>query len=67
MGEHKGGGGGAQSLKFWLRGANFMIQFLGETEREFENILTCLFDAQKGSNHKRVRKFRDTRPLTFVC
>ena len=54
------------SLKFWLRGvmhtseytaesnfSNFVIEYLGEIETEFENTLLCLSGAQMGSNHEK--------------
>ena len=45
--------------------SNFVIEYLGEIETEFENTLACLSGAQMGSNHakKRGRKSRDTLHL----
>ena len=49
-------------LKFWLRSvmhtaesifSNFVIEYLGEIETEFENTLACLSGAQMGSNHEK--------------
>ena len=33
--------------------SNFVIEYLGEIETEFENILACLSGAQMGSNHEK--------------
>ena len=44
---------------------NFVIEYLGEIETEFENTLACLSGAQIGSNHEKNegQKSRDTLPL----
>ena len=44
---------------------NFVIEYLGEMETEFENTFTCLSEAQMGSNHEKNwgPKSRDTLPL----
>ena len=46
--------------------SNFVIEYLGEIETEFENTLPCLSGAQMGSNHgnNSGRKSRDTLPLS---
>ena len=43
-----------------------VIEYLGEIETKFENILACLSGAPKGSNHEKikVKKSRDTLLLT---
>ena len=48
--------------------SNFVIEYLGEIETEFENTLACLSGAQMGSNHEKTggRKSRDTLPLNYV-
>ena len=33
--------------------SNFVIEYLGEIETEFENTLACLWGAQMGSNHEK--------------
>ena len=33
--------------------SNFVIEYLGEIETEFENTLACLSGAQMGSNHEK--------------
>ena len=33
--------------------SNFVIEYLGEIETEFENTLPCLSGAQMGSNHEK--------------
>ena len=33
--------------------SNFVIEYLGEIETEFKNILACLSGAQMGSNHEK--------------
>ena len=40
----------------------FVIEYLGEIETEFENILACLSGAQMGLNHEKngVQKSCDT-------
>ena len=35
---------------------SFVIEYLGEIEKEFENTLACLSGAQMGSNH--AKKWR---------
>ena len=52
---------GSLSLKFWLavshtpksECSNFMIEYLGEIETEFDNILACLSVAQMSWNHEK--------------
>ena len=41
---------------------NFMIEYLGKTESEFDNVLACLSVTQMGSNHEenKSRKSRYT-------
>ena len=48
----------------WRWGDNFVIEYLGEIEAEFENT-ACLSGAQMGLNHEQYwgRKSRDTLPL----
>ena len=46
-----------------LNFSNFVIEYLGEIEAEFENTLDCLSGAQMGSDHEN-RKSRDTLPLS---
>ena len=43
--------------------SNFVIEYLGEIETEFENTLACLSGAQMSSNHEKTggRKSRDTQ------
>ena len=36
--------------------SNFVIEYLGEIEKEFKNTLACLLGAQMGSNH--AKKWR---------
>ena len=45
--------------------SNFVIEYLGKIETEFENTLARLSGAQMGSNHEKTegRKSRDTLPL----
>ena len=35
------------------RGDNFVIEYLGEIETDFENTLACLSGAQMGLNHEK--------------
>ena len=44
---------------------SFVIEYLGEIEKEFENTLACLSGAHMGSNHAKNggRQSRDTLPL----
>ena len=46
--------------------SNFVIEYLGKIETEFDITLACLSGTQMGSNHenKGVRKSRDTLPLS---
>ena len=46
--------------------SNFVIEYLGEIETEFENTLACLSGAQMGSNHEKSggQKSCDTLPLS---
>ena len=47
--------------------SNFVIEYLGGIETEFENILACLSGAHMGLNYEKNggRKSRDTLPLTW--
>ena len=49
--------------------SNFVIEYLGEIETEFENTLAYLSGAQMSSNREKNegRKFRDTLPLMRNC
>ena len=46
---------------------NFVIEYLGKIETEFENTLACLSGAQIGSKHEKNggRKSHDTLPFNF--
>ena len=62
------------SLKFWLRGvlhtaelnfSNFVIDYLGEIDTQFENTLACLSGAQRGSNQEKNWRSKISRHTPF--
>ena len=48
--------------------ANFVIEYLGKIETQFENTLAGLSGAQMGSNHEKNegRKSRENLPLNVI-